>query len=140
MNIRSIIASAVGVVAVVAVAGGAYALITNLPRLEEQVATTVSIVDTTTPSPTPSPTPSLTSTPVEQVSTPTPSPSVTQAPPTTQKKQNPAPATKAPIRCPAGSSANSNDGVNDTSCYPVICFSIAVPDPAHPECDKPFKP
>jgi hypothetical protein len=46
----------------------------------------------------------------------------------------------APVRCPAGSSANSNDGVNDTSCYPDICFSIAVPDPGHPECDAPFRP
>lgn len=49
-------------------------------------------------------------------------------------------APSAPIRCPAGSSANSNDGVNDTSCFPDICFSIAVPDPAHPECDVAFRP
>jgi len=45
-----------------------------------------------------------------------------------------------PIRCPAGSSANSNDGVNDTSCFPDICFHIPIPDPAHPECDTAFKP
>lgn len=45
-----------------------------------------------------------------------------------------------PIRCPAGSQANSNDGVNDTSCFPVVCFTIQVPDPAHPECDVAFKP
>lgn len=45
-----------------------------------------------------------------------------------------------PIRCPAGSSANSNDGVNDTSCFPTICFGITVPDPAHPECNVAFKP
>lgn len=45
-----------------------------------------------------------------------------------------------PIRCPAGSSANSNDGVNDTSCFPNICFGITVPDPAHPECNVAFKP
>lgn len=50
------------------------------------------------------------------------------------------PAQSGPIRCPAGSSANSNDGVNDTSCFPNICFSIVVPDPAHPECDAPFRP
>lgn len=50
------------------------------------------------------------------------------------------PAQSGPIRCPAGSTANSNDGVNDTSCYPNICFSIVVPDPAHPECDAPFRP
>jgi len=45
-----------------------------------------------------------------------------------------------PVRCPAGSQANSNDGTNDTSCFPVICFGITVPDPAHPECDVAFKP
>jgi hypothetical protein len=45
-----------------------------------------------------------------------------------------------PVRCPAGSSANSNDGVNDTSCFPDICFHLTLPDPAHPECDVAFKP
>lgn len=49
-------------------------------------------------------------------------------------------ADNGPVRCPAGSSANSNDGVNDTSCFPTICFGITVPDPAHPECDVAFKP
>lgn len=49
-------------------------------------------------------------------------------------------AATGPVRCPAGSSANSNDGVNDTSCFPDICFHIPVPDPAHPECDTAFKP
>lgn len=49
-------------------------------------------------------------------------------------------APAAPVRCPAGSQANSNDGVNDTSCFPVVCFTITVPDPAHPECDVAFKP
>jgi len=44
------------------------------------------------------------------------------------------------IHCPAGSFANSNDGVNDTSCFPDICSHIQVPDPAHPECDAAFKP
>ena len=48
----------------------------------------------------------------------------------------------APVKCPAGSSANSNDGTNDTSCYPDICLSpgMVIPDPAHPECNAPFKP
>lgn len=46
----------------------------------------------------------------------------------------------APIRCPAGSQANSGDAGNDTSCFPVICFHIILPDPAHPECVTPFKP
>ena len=45
-----------------------------------------------------------------------------------------------PVRCPAGSTANSNDGVNDTSCFPNVCYSISVPDPAHPECDYAFRP
>lgn len=51
-----------------------------------------------------------------------------------------APSSSEPVRCPAGSQANSNDGVNDTSCFPVVCFTIQVPDPAHPECDVAFKP
>lgn len=45
-----------------------------------------------------------------------------------------------PVRCPAGSQANSGDGGNDTSCFPVICFHIQLPDPNHPECVTPFKP
>ena len=55
-------------------------------------------------------------------------------------QQQAASAPSGPIRCPAGSSANSNDGVNDTSCFPNICFTIQVPNPAHPECDVAFKP
>jgi hypothetical protein len=49
-------------------------------------------------------------------------------------------AESGPVKCPAGSQANSADGPNDTSCFPNICFSIAVPDPSHPECDVAFKP
>ena len=49
-------------------------------------------------------------------------------------------APAAPIKCPPGSTANSSDGVNDTSCFPDICYSIAVPDPNHPECDVAFRP
>lgn len=49
-----------------------------------------------------------------------------------------------PIRCPAGTQANSNDGNenggNDTSCFPDICWTIPVPDPAHPECDYAYPP
>jgi len=45
-----------------------------------------------------------------------------------------------PIKCPAGSSANSGDGPNDTSCFPDICFHLTLPDPAHPECEVAFKP
>lgn len=49
-------------------------------------------------------------------------------------------APSGPIRCPVGSQANSGDAGNDTSCLPVICFHIVLPDPAHPECNTPFKP
>jgi hypothetical protein len=45
-----------------------------------------------------------------------------------------------PIKCPAGSQANSGDGPNDTSCFPTICFHIQLPDPGHPECEVAFKP
>lgn len=51
-----------------------------------------------------------------------------------------APAPSGPIKCPAGSQANSGDGGNDTSCFPDICFHITLPDPAHPECVTAFKP
>ena len=50
------------------------------------------------------------------------------------------PPAPSPVRCPAGSTANSSDGYNDTSCFPDVCFTIAVPDPAHPECDVAFRP
>lgn len=59
-------------------------------------------------------------------------------------QEQPAPgagtAPSGPIKCPAGSSANSGDGQNDTSCLPDICFHIALPDAAHPECDVAFRP
>lgn len=53
-------------------------------------------------------------------------------------ESNPAPS--QPVRCPTGSQANSGDAGGDTSCFPVICFTIVLPDPAHPECVTPFKP
>lgn len=62
---------------------------------------------------------------------PAPQPEPAPAPP-----PPPAPA----VMCPAGSSATSSDGYNDTGCLPDICFSIMLPDPAHPECDEPFRP
>lgn len=51
-------------------------------------------------------------------------------------------APAGPIRCPAGSQANSNDGTNDTSCFPVKCFTMVVDpsDPASAECLTAFKP
>lgn len=51
-----------------------------------------------------------------------------------------APIASGPIKCPAGSSANSGDAGNDTSCFPDICFHITLPDAAHPECVTAFKP
>ncbi|GAA0426553.1 hypothetical protein GCM10009543_22180 [Leifsonia naganoensis] len=50
------------------------------------------------------------------------------------------PVPSGPIKCPAGSQANSGDGGNDTSCLPEICFHITLPDPNHTECETPFKP
>jgi hypothetical protein len=50
------------------------------------------------------------------------------------------PAPPAPVRCPSGSTANSSDGTNDTSCMWTVCFTITLPDAAHPECDAAFKP
>jgi len=44
------------------------------------------------------------------------------------------------VKCPAGSSANSGDGPNDTSCFPNICFHLTLPDPEYPECEVAFKP
>jgi hypothetical protein len=54
--------------------------------------------------------------------------------------QHHASSSAGPVRCPAGSTANSSDGENDTSCFPNVCFTIPIPDPAHPECDHTFKP
>lgn len=46
-----------------------------------------------------------------------------------------------PVKCPAGSISNGVDGNgNDISCTYPVCQSIQIPDPAHPECDAPFKP
>lgn len=77
--------------------------------------------------------------PVAETPAPTPTPTAAPVPVAETAAPVPPPAPE-PIRCPAGSTANSSDGVNDTSCYPTICYSILVPDPAHPECDKAFKP
>lgn len=49
-------------------------------------------------------------------------------------------APAGPVRCPAGSTATESDGTNDLACLPDVCFTIAVPDPAHPECDRSFRP
>ena len=52
----------------------------------------------------------------------------------------PVPVESSLIKCPAGSTANSGDEGNDTSCFPDICFHISLPDSAHPECVTAFKP
>ena len=94
--------------------------------------------DTTVSTPAPvAPAPAAQQAAPQQIAAPAPAPVVVAPAPA------PAPAPAIPpVRCPAGSSANSNDGVNDTSCYPDICLSpgMIIPDPAHPECDAPFKP
>ena len=61
-----------------------------------------------------------------------------QAPSQQSTADDPTPS--GPIKCPAGSQANSGDGGNDTSCFPEICFHITLPDPSHLECVTPFKP
>ena len=75
--------------------------------------------------------------------TPTVAPVVEVAVETVAPVVEPAPAPvvePAPIKCPAGSTAESGEGMNDTSCIPDLCRTITLPDPAHPECDAPFKP
>lgn len=143
---RKIIASAISVVAVAAIVGGVYAATSAVQRPAEESPTIAPVVQTSTPTPTLSPSATPTPPPVEQAVAPAPEPPAEQAPVEQQVVEEQPPAEQpveepaAPIRCPAGSSANSNDGVNDTSCFPDICFNIAVPDPAHPECDVAFKP
>lgn len=146
MNVKRIVAVGGAVVLASAIAGGVYAATTAFPPRATDTPQVGTVATTTLPSPstTPTSTPTLAPTP-----TPTPSAaSVVETPtpsaPQDQVKHAAPPAAPAhpaaPVRCPAGSMANSNDGTNDTSCLPTICFSILVPDPAHPECDTPFKP
>lgn len=70
--------------------------------------------------------------PVEQQQAPAPQPPA-PAP-------APAPEPPAPVRCPAGSVPTESDGYNDLACTYEVCFTITVPDPAHPECDSSFRP
>lgn len=55
-------------------------------------------------------------------------------------QQNAPQAPSSPTRCPGGSSATESDGTNDTACMWVVCFSLTIPDAAHPECDSAFRP
>jgi len=133
------------VTAAVLTGGVAYAASFQNPEPTKTSAISEPIEPSETTSPTPTPEPTVepvvepapvAEAPVEPVA-PAPAPVTAPAP----VVEAPAPAPEPdPIRCPAGSTANSNDGVNDTSCYPDICFTIAVPDPVHPECDEAFKP
>lgn len=78
---------------------------------------------------------------VEPIAEPTPEPTLEAAPEVVAEEPAAEPAGPAPIRCPAGSYANSNDGVNDTSCWPDVCATVTTfPDPAYPECDVAFRP
>ncbi len=118
-----------GIAAAVLIAGGGIGITavaaTNAPTTERAYA----IVDS-----------EKQATVVQPVAVETPEPTVEPAPVVEQPAPAPAPAPPAPIRCPAGSTANSSDGVNDTSCFPDVCFTIPVPDPAYPECDVAFRP
>lgn len=142
MKRRSWVATGFSVVAVAAIVGGVYASTSAVQRPAVESPTIAPIMQTSTPTPTLTPSATPTPEPVAEVVAPAPEAPVEQAPVEEQKVEDPAPPPPppAPVRCPAGSSANSSDGVNDTSCFPDICFNIAVPDPAHPECDVAFKP
>jgi sRNA-binding protein len=60
---------------------------------------------------------------------------------TTRSTTNTTTDPAGPVKCPAGSISNGADGNgNDISCTYPVCQSIQIPDPAHPECDAPFKP
>lgn len=96
-----------------------------------------------TPTPTAEPVPvelPVTEAPVEPAPAPVePAP----APPAPVVEPAPAPAPPpppAPVRCPAGSVSTESDGYNDTACTWEVCFTVTVPDPAHPECDAVFRP
>lgn len=102
-------------------------------------ALTATAMNEPAPTPTPTVTPTVTPTP-----TPTPEPEpepVVEPAPAPAEAPAPAPAPEPePVLCPPGTQANSSDGFNDTSCFPVICFGLTLPDPAHPECDYAYPP
>lgn len=56
--------------------------------------------------------------------------SVTDPPP-----PPPPPSSGDPNTCPPWTYVNSGDNSGHTSCAPVICRTLTLPDPAHPECD-----
>ena len=88
------------------------------------------------PAPRATPTPTPTLGPVVEVAIPEP---VVDEPVVDEPVYvEPEPA--GPVLCPSGTSANANDGYNDISCFPDICFNISVPNPEHPECDVAMPP
>jgi outer membrane biosynthesis protein TonB len=131
---KALISSGAGLLAAIALVGGGVAAATGAftPAPEPTVVPQATIEET---EPVVQPTPEATVTAEPLPAEPAPAPVVEPAP-----APAPPPAPVGPTRCPAGSTANSNDGTNDTSCFPDVCFTITVPDPAHPECDYSFKP
>lgn len=49
-------------------------------------------------------------------------------------------APAGPILCPAGTTVNSSDGYNDTSCAPDVCLTMTLPNPDYPQCDYFYPP
>jgi len=97
------------------------------------------------PAPTPTAVVEEAPTPTPTVVTSTPSPTPTAEPVVAPIVEAPAPPPvveepSGPVLCPPGTQSNGNDGVNDTSCLPDVCWTIPVPDPAHPECDYAYPP
>lgn len=123
---------AVGLLAV----GGSIGINSITGRAFPEPAPTVAVrnvsPEVTKPTPTATPTP-----------TPTPEP-VVEAAPIVEAPAAPAPAAPpvpaGPDLCPPGTQSNGSDGYNDTSCGPDICWTMPIPDPAHPECDYFYPP
>ena len=83
---------------------------------------------------TPTPTPTPTAEPAVEAAPPAPAPE-----PVVEEAPAPPPA-PTPVLCPPATLSNGFDGFNDTSCLPTVCWTIPVPDPAHPECDYAYPP
>lgn len=70
-----------------------------------------------------------------------PAPVKRQSAPEEAAPPPPAPAPAPPVLCSSiGAVPVASDGYNDTSCTWEVCYSISIPDPAHPECDANFRP
>ncbi|MGV8912480.1 MAG: hypothetical protein ACOH14_07680 [Rhodoglobus sp.] len=131
---KALISTGAGMLAAIALVGGGVVAATGTfaPVPEPTVVPQVTVEEAEViVQATPEPTVTVEPAPVEPAPVPVVIPEPAPAPP---------PAPVGPTLCPAGSTANSSDGTNDTSCFPNVCFTITVPDPAHPECDYSFKP